>query len=85
MSPWGGRQAHGSGLEALVGCSLGVITASRFGSITLWPEAELRQAAEASGFVLPSGEEALRHLARLHSGEYPGSSNVSLHPPSLQT
>ena len=64
-------QAHRSGLEAMVGCSLGVITASPAGSITLFPEAELRHAAEASGFVLPSEYEAHQHLARLHSGDYP--------------
>lgn len=55
----------------MVGCHLGLITVSSFGSISLYPEAELRQAAEASGFILPSKAEAQRHLARLHSGDYP--------------
>lgn len=63
-------QSHRSGLDTMVGCSLGVITASQFGSIDLWPETELHQAAEAAGFVLPSEEESYRHLARLHSGTY---------------
>ncbi|KAK9807281.1 hypothetical protein WJX73_007482 [Symbiochloris irregularis] len=84
-------QAHRSGLDAMVGCSLGVFTASMMGSLTLFPEAELRQAAEASGFVLPSDYEAQQHLARLHSGSFPhiiqalGADRDSAHSQSVST
>ena len=46
-------QTHRSGLVQAVGGDSGVITRGRFGTITLWPEAELRSLAEAAGFVLP--------------------------------
>ncbi len=39
-------QAAGSGAT--------MVTASRYGAVTLWPEAELRSIAEGAGFVLPS-------------------------------
>ena len=46
-------QTHRSGLVQAVGGDSGVITRGCFGTITLWPEAELRSLAEAAGFVLP--------------------------------
>lgn len=46
-------QAHRSALACAVGGSIGVISAGVFGSIMLWPEAEIRSLAEAQGFMLP--------------------------------
>ena len=46
-------QAHRSALACAVGGSIGVISAGVFGSIMLWPEAEIRSMAEAQGFMLP--------------------------------
>ena len=37
-----------------VGSGAAMVSAGRFGAITLWPEAELRSIAEAAGFVLPT-------------------------------
>ena len=37
-----------------VGSGAAIVSAGRFGAITLWPEAELRSIAEAAGFVLPT-------------------------------
>jgi len=37
-----------------MGCGATMVTAGRFGAITLWPEAELRSIAEGAGFVLPT-------------------------------
>ena len=39
-------QASGSGAT--------LVTASRYGAVILWPEAELRSIAEGAGFVLPT-------------------------------
>ena len=47
-------QAHRGGLVHAVGSGAAMVSASRFGAITLWPEAELRSIAEAAGFVLPT-------------------------------
>ena len=37
-----------------MGSGATMVTAGRFGAITLWPEAELRSIAEGAGFVLPT-------------------------------
>ncbi len=47
-------QAHRGGLVHAMGCGATMVTAGRFGAITLWPEAELRSIAEGAGFVLPT-------------------------------
>ena len=47
-------QAHRGGLVHAVGSGAAMVSASKFGAITLWPEAELRSIAEAAGFVLPT-------------------------------
>ena len=47
-------QAHRGGLLHAVGCGATMVTAGRFGAVTLWPEAELRSIAEGAGFVLPT-------------------------------
>ena len=47
-------QAHRGGLVHAVGSGAAMVSAGRFGAITLWPEAELRSIAEAAGFVLPT-------------------------------
>ncbi len=47
------KQAHRGGLAHAVGWGTAIATAGAYGTITLWPEAELRSIAEAAGFVLP--------------------------------
>ena len=46
-------QAHRGGLVHAVGFGSAVVTAGMYGTITMWPEAELRSIAEAAGIVLP--------------------------------
>jgi hypothetical protein len=46
-------QAHRGGLVHAVGFGSAIVTAGMYGTITMWPEAELRSIAEAAGFVLP--------------------------------
>ena len=62
---FGCMQAHRSGLVQAVGFDSGVITCGNFGSITLWPEAELRAVAEAAGFILPPPAHAAKPKAAL--------------------
>lgn len=61
-------QAHRGGLVHAVGSGATMVTAGRFGAVTLWPEAELRSIAEGAGFVLPNraahGTEPSGGLAR---------------------
>ncbi|KAK9862943.1 hypothetical protein WJX84_012116 [Apatococcus fuscideae] len=66
-------KAHRSALACAVGGSIGVISAGVFGSIMLWPEAEIRSLAEAQGFMLPE---------KLTS---PKSSSQSMHEQRLST
>jgi hypothetical protein len=40
------------GLAAATGGRIGVITAGNSGTVVLWPEAELRSAAEADGLTI---------------------------------
>ena len=47
-------QAHKSGLQHLVGGEVGLVSLGTFGSIMLWPVAELRALAENSGLLLPN-------------------------------
>ena len=47
-------QAHRGGLVQAAGSGATMVTASRYGAVTLWPEAELRSIAEGAGFVLPT-------------------------------
>ena len=47
------EQAHRGGLAHAVGWGTAIVTAGMYGTITAWPEAELRSIAEAAGFVLP--------------------------------
>ena len=47
-------QAHRGGLVQASGSGATMVTASRYGTVILWPEAELRSIAEGAGFVLPS-------------------------------
>lgn len=47
-------QAHKGGLVQAVGSEATMVTASRYGAVILWPEAELRSIAEGAGFVLPT-------------------------------
>ena len=53
MLEWLWLQAQKGGLVHAVGSGSAIVTSGRFGSIMLWPEAELRSVAEAAGFVLP--------------------------------
>lgn len=47
------------GLSAATGGRIGVITAGNSGTVVLWPEAELRSAAEADGLTIgPTYESA---------------------------
>ena len=54
MMPAPMLQAHRGGLVQAVGSGATMVTASRYGAVTLWPEAELRSIAEGAGFVLPT-------------------------------
>lgn len=52
------QQAHRGGLAHAVGFGSAIVTAGMYGTITMWPEAELRSIAEAAGFVLPKNPYA---------------------------
>ena len=54
-------QAHKSGLQHLVGGEVGLVSLGTFGSIMLWPVAELRALAETSGLLLPSRWVPAKH------------------------
>lgn len=41
-----------------MGSGASIVTASVYGSVIMWPEAELRSVAEAVGFVLPTRSRA---------------------------
>ncbi len=64
-------QAHRGGLVHAMGSGTTMVTAGRFGAITLWPEAELRSIAEGAGFVLPT------RAAVEHTGEVARPATIS--------
>jgi hypothetical protein len=71
-----------------VGCGSAIVTAGRFGSVMMWPEAELRSIAEAAGFVLPpplpSGNVPGELGARLSVSEVCAWPALPQRPPLLQ-
>jgi hypothetical protein len=72
-------QAHRGGLAHAVGSGASIVTASVYGSVIMWPEAELRSVAEAVGFVLP-----MRSPAAQGDGHRVSISQARPHPcPSL--
>ena len=48
-------EAHRSGLHMCVARDSGLVSVGAFGSIMVWPEAELRSAAHAAGLQLAAG------------------------------
>lgn len=53
MLPFSGFEAHKSGLQQCVEGDTGLVSIGAFGSITVWPEAELRSTAHSTGLALP--------------------------------
>ena len=49
----------------MVGGEIGLISASESGTVLMWPESDLRQAAEGAGFVVPSRKAARKETTRL--------------------
>jgi hypothetical protein len=66
-----------TGLALADGGMVGVITASNNGTLTLWPEAELRSGAQEKGLALQS-EHLLREQWPLHCFSSAGKSRLCL-------
>ena len=49
----------------MVGGEIGLISASENGAVLMWPESDLRQAAEGAGFDIPSRKAARKETTRL--------------------
>ena len=49
----------------MVGGEIGLISASENGTVLMWPESDLRQAAEGAGFDIPTRKAARKESTRL--------------------